>query len=341
MRPLFLLSLPRAGSTLVQRVLGAHPEIHTVSEPWLLLPHVYATRHHGIRAEYWQESACEAIGDFQLTLAGGPDTYRQALREFALTLYRAAGESEPTYFLDKTPHYHAIADDLAELFPDARFVILWRNPLSVLASLLTTFRDSRFEPYLFDFDLASGVANLTAFAEHSEGRAHAVRYEDLVGPSGEDHWRALFAYLDLTFDADLLRGYVDVEFQGRYGDMSSWHLRKITSENRDKWKLSVRGRVRQAWCRRWLRGIGVAQLRTMGYDLDTLLAELEMVPARGSGIVDLVHLATSLAEARVRAAALSIPDSPRPRGGSYERRRNGSDGGTSGLRHADRRKEVE
>jgi hypothetical protein len=39
--PLFLLSLPRSGSTLAQRILAAHGGIATTSEPWILLPYLY------------------------------------------------------------------------------------------------------------------------------------------------------------------------------------------------------------------------------------------------------------------------------------------------------------
>lgn len=318
MRPLFLLSLPRAGSTLVQRVLAAHPEISTVSEPWLLLPHLYATRAHGVRAEYWQESAAEALEDFCRELDEGEARYRSALSQFALSLYHAAVETETKYFLDKTPHYHAIASELPELFPDAKFIVLWRNPLAVLTSMLTTFRDSRFEPYLFQFDLFNGLENLTAFATTAAHTVHSVRYEDLVGSDAERHWAELFGYLELDFDKSLLDRFNLVEFRGRFGDMSSWHFTELSSENLDKWKASLAGRVRQAWCRRWLRWIGEARLCTMGYDLRVLLAELDAVPARGSGLVDLVHLCGSLAGARLRAAALALPDSPRPRGEKYE-----------------------
>ena len=69
-RPLFLLCLPRSGSTLVQRVLASHAEIATVSEPWLLLPLLYSIREHGIRAEYWHQTAAQAIADFIEELPG-------------------------------------------------------------------------------------------------------------------------------------------------------------------------------------------------------------------------------------------------------------------------------
>jgi len=89
-QPIFLLSLPRSGSTLVQRVLAAHEEVATAPEPWLLLPQVYATRERGILAEYVQVSAARAIGEFADRLPGGRATYDEALRGFVLDLYERA-----------------------------------------------------------------------------------------------------------------------------------------------------------------------------------------------------------------------------------------------------------
>ena len=37
-RPIFIFSAPRSGSTLLQRVLAAHTQVATASEPWILLP---------------------------------------------------------------------------------------------------------------------------------------------------------------------------------------------------------------------------------------------------------------------------------------------------------------
>lgn len=57
---MFLISQPRAGSTLLQRILGSHPDIHTVSEPWLMLQPLYALRPDGYRAEYNEHLARNA-----------------------------------------------------------------------------------------------------------------------------------------------------------------------------------------------------------------------------------------------------------------------------------------
>ena len=81
-RPLFLFCLPRGGSTLVQRVIAAHPKVSTLPEPWLLLPLVYATREQGARAEYWHEATAQSVKDFSERLPAGtvkiPDRQTQA-----------------------------------------------------------------------------------------------------------------------------------------------------------------------------------------------------------------------------------------------------------------------
>ena len=87
-RPLFLMSLPRTGSTLVQRVLAAHPGVATASEPWLLLPLLYARREDGIRAEYCHMVAANAIADFAEAREGGTAAFDQRLREFVQGVYQ-------------------------------------------------------------------------------------------------------------------------------------------------------------------------------------------------------------------------------------------------------------
>lgn len=309
MRPLFLLSLPRSGSTLVQRVLGAHPRVATVSEPWLLLAPLYATRVGGVRAEYNHETAAGALEDFCAELPGGRDDYRAAVREFALGLYARAGGEDADWFLDKTPHYHPLAAELPAVFPDAAFVFLWRQPLDVTASFLDSFRAGRFEPYQFAFDLFDGVASLTAARAAAGERAHAVRYEDLVG--GDDApWRAIFEHLELDFDPELLRRFTQTELRGRYGDRS--RAASIGAGSVGNWRAHAGSRVANAWCRRYVRWIGRERMSTMGYDHDATLRAVEAVPHDAPGALDALHLARSrLAHAR-RTRALRLPEGPRP-----------------------------
>src|SRR5438309_4568144 len=100
-QPIFIFSVSRSGSTLVQRVIAAHEGVATASEPWLLLPHAYALRPDGVRAEYFHPLMARALQDFCATLPDGVEDYRRGIREFALGLYQRAAGDGARYFLDK------------------------------------------------------------------------------------------------------------------------------------------------------------------------------------------------------------------------------------------------
>ena len=72
---IFILSQPRAGSTLLQRMLASHPEVHTLSEPWVMLHPLYALRTAGYQAEYNYRAAQEALRVFVEALPGGAEDY--------------------------------------------------------------------------------------------------------------------------------------------------------------------------------------------------------------------------------------------------------------------------
>jgi len=102
--PIFLISLPRSGSTLVQRVLANHPGIETTSEPWLLLPFLYTLKKKGVYAEYAHKEVFSAIREFINELPCGEADYLEEMRSFILALYgKANKKKEAKYFLDCSP----------------------------------------------------------------------------------------------------------------------------------------------------------------------------------------------------------------------------------------------
>src|SRR5436190_16169760 len=331
-RPLFLFCLPRGGSTLVQRVIAAHPKVSTLPEPWLLLPLVYATREQGARAEYWHEATAQSVKDFSERLPAGSDDIDAAIRGLALELYEKAAEPGTTYFLDKTPHYHFIAADIVRLFPEAKLVFLWRNPLSVLASLLETFRAGKFQPAYFMRDLADGYLNLVAASQAAGERAYRVRYEELVGGQ-EEQWRGLFEYLELDYDQTVLSRFAEVDLKGRYGDpIGTRKYTSLSTEALSKWTQTVGGRRRKAWCRSYLDRLGDETLAAMGYELPELRRELDAVPARRSSVRDLGDLGVSVAGQAARDAALRFREAPRPIGAAYGQPRRFRDGAQAATR---------
>jgi hypothetical protein len=275
--PIFIFSITRSGSTLLQRVIGSYPDVATVSEPWLLIPLLYTLRRRGIAAEYTHPLAVDAIEDFCLQLPCGVEDYRAELRRFILRLYAKAAPADGVrYFVDKTPPYFFVIDEILELFPDAKCIVLWRNPLMVLASLIEldggVWDPARYRENLFD-----GLAKLVRAHGRYPERLCAVRYEDLVtGDHGP--WRRLCSYLDIEFDAASLTRFADLRLQGRMGDpLGVDRYSALSTEPLHKWRRRINNPLRKAWADRWLRWLGRERLRSMGYDLDELRADLRSV----------------------------------------------------------------
>lgn len=277
-KPLFLFSLPRSGSTLAQRILAAHEDVATVSEPWILLPYFYTLRNRGIYAEYNHSSAVLAVEDFCEALPGGREDYVTELRELALRLYARTARNGERYFLDKTPRYHLISGDVVEAFPDGKHLFLWRNPLAVVASIMETWGRGKWNLYRHKVDLFDGLEELVrAYERHGEV-VHAVRYEDLL-TDPEETWKGVFRYLELPFDPSILGKFNGVELNGRKGDPTGTRrYAGVSREPLERWRAVLNSPVRKAWCRRYLRRLGAGRLAVMGYDLDVLLDELDSLP---------------------------------------------------------------
>lgn len=293
--PIFIFSLPRSGSTLTQRLLATHPEVSTASEPWILLPFFYMRIRGGVYAEYAHRIAFKAIEDFCAGLPGGPSDFLQEIREVTLRLYRARSRPDAKYFVDKTPRYHVISREIVKLFPEAKFVFLWRNPLAVISSMIETWGAGRWNIYEFEFDLFDGLEGLISGQRHAGPRACSLQFEDVVGEESEARER-LFEKLGFEFDATRTGQFSTVQLTGRMGDHTGrGRYVNLSQEPLERWKHTLGSPIRKMWCRRYLRWIGKERLAVMGYDLDSLMQELDSIPARISAIPsDILRMAFGL-----------------------------------------------
>lgn len=278
-RPVFVFSVSRSGSTLVQRVIGSHAGIATASEPWLLLSLAYTLRPRGVDAEYVHPLMVEAIDDFCATLPGGRADYLAELRRFALSLYEKSAAPGDVAFLDKSPPYCLVAEEIMSLFPEGRFVFLWRNPLSILASMIETW--GPWHPTMMSSDLFLGLPRLIAAYEAHRERAFAVGFEELTGAGGEAEraWSELMGYLGVPFEPDALERFAELRLNGRMGDPTGvGRYDRISAEPREKWRRALGNPLRREWARRYLRFLGAPRLAEIGYRLGALEADLDRSP---------------------------------------------------------------
>jgi hypothetical protein len=279
-QPIFIFSITRSGSTLVQRIVAAHEGVATVSEPWLLLPLLYTRRDQGVVAEYSHNMATSAIEDFCKELPAGDEDYRRELHDFVLRLYEKAAGQGATHFVDKSPPYYFVVDEIIRLFPEAKFVFLWRNPLSIVASIIETWHRGQWRSTAHSEDLFIGLPHLIATYRANRPYVHSVRFEDLVAGDLEPAWKGLMQYLRIPFDPQTLNRFSEVKLSGRAGDpVGVKAYSALSTEPMQKWKSTLANPLRREWCRRYLRYLGNDRLATMGYDGNQLIRELDSQPA--------------------------------------------------------------
>jgi hypothetical protein len=278
-QPVFVFSLPRSGSTLVQHVLDGSDEVGTAPEPWVLLPFLYAMRTDGHCAEYDEGPAVMALREFVDAMPAGLADYRAELGAFVTRLYGRAGGPGVRYFVDKTPRYYFVIDEIFDLFPQAKFIFLWRNPLAILASIVETWGRGKWSIGRWDTDLSIGVDRLVRARLKYQDCSFSVRYEDLMTDPATS-WRELFAYLDLPFDPSYLTISDRARLRGRMGDQGGYYAYdRLSSEPLEKWKSTIANPLRKRRAKRYLRWIGAERLSVMGYDATRLTEELDALPS--------------------------------------------------------------
>lgn len=296
MKLIFLLSLPRSGSTLLQRLLAGHPEISTRTEPWLLLPLLYMIKEEGVLADYSHKHSCLAIKEFLGSIDQGKNQFESCVRQFAKDLYKCSCDQGESYFLDKTPRYTIIANQLLEIFPDEKFIFLWRNPLSIIASIIKTFRGNKFMFLGSTVDLYEGFNCFYNSYEHNKDKVFSIKYEDLIIQS-DKHLGELFEYLSLEPDSTIVEKFSDVFLSGTYGDKTGYSKKNnLNIDSINSWKNIINNPVRKFWCRRYLKWIGPRRLNEIGYPYHELVEELNNIPNHYTCIMsDLICLAINYA----------------------------------------------
>jgi hypothetical protein len=274
---IFLISMPRSGSTMLQKMLGAHTQIYTRSEPWVMLHPLQALKTNGIYARYDASLAARGANDFVHGLPGGRASYQKKLAEFLLSLYGDyLQDSRKARFLDKTPRYYEIFDDLQELFPRAKFIILYRNPLAVFASILSTWvKDNYALINNYKIDLEEGVRFLERdFSGYSN--TYMVRYEDLLS-APEKQFEQLCAFLQLNFESSCVNyGERMTGEQWQFGDQKTVSMKmRPDIEHAESWRRELSQPVVRKLLLDYLNTLDRTSLSRLGYDFDSTRSILE------------------------------------------------------------------
>lgn len=276
----FLVSLPRSGSTLLQRMLSVSTDIACTAEPWVMLPFWGMRDPSAGRAVYFHHTAANAINDFIAGMPAGEKVFDAGVRAYAETIYQGAAQGK-RYFLDKTPRYFLMLPMLRRIFPEARFIVLTRNPLAVLASIGETFYHGRFMWPDYWIDWLEGHAALANAINTPDANLRVVRYESLAERPAEV-LRELCDWLDLPYSDAMISEYREKALHGRMGDPTGIKsYAGVSNASLHKWQSFWGTDYRRGIARRMLDRIGDERLAQLGYprtELETLLVAMPLEP---------------------------------------------------------------
>ncbi len=277
---IFLISQPRAGSTLLQTILENHPKIQTTSEPWTMLHSVYALRDRGYETEYNATWAKSALKDFLQMLPDGEEAYIEGLRRMHTYLYECAlTQSGKDYFLDKTPRYYHIIPELYRIFPEAKFIILLRNPLAVMCSIVSTWiQKDWFELKQYQHDLIKAPQLLLKGIEGlGKQNCLVLHYESLL-KNPEQEIEKICDKLNIDFLPEMISYRHDNSPKLGFGYKDQkrdvYLTGKPKPENLDKWLSATK--EPQLWrvVDDYLEFLGQETVSQMGYSYKQLRQQL-------------------------------------------------------------------
>ncbi len=284
---IFLLSQPRAGSTLLQYILSGHPHIGATPEPWIMLHPIYARRRTGIEAEYFFNRYRTALDGFLRIFPEGETLHDEAVRAYALTLYnRACEHLGSTHFVDKTPSYTLIIPELHRIFPQARFIFLLRNPLAVLHSILKTWvRDDYTRLAKHRYSLLGAPQHLVEGIKLTGEKGIVVHYETLVSRPRETV-ADLCAALGLEFTPAMLEYSRQLPSDAAMGDPTGvYKHQRPGTHSLDTWHALGERRQTRHFALAYLDALGAETLYDLGYDPASLRSAIEAQPCSPGKVI--------------------------------------------------------
>lgn len=199
--PIFIVGMPRAGSTLLEQILASHSQVEGTME----LPNVMGiARDLGTEGEgRWPESFCGVMQ----RLEGGRWT---ELGERYLAETALQRKTPAPRFVDKQPNNFLHAGLILLMLPNARIIDARRHPMSCCFS---NFKQHFAHGQKFSYDLADLARYYRDYVElmaHFDavfpGCILRVHYEDMVSDT-EAQVRRMLDYCELPFEEACLRFY--------------------------------------------------------------------------------------------------------------------------------------
>jgi len=192
--PIFILGMPRSGSTLIEQILSSHPLIEGTQE----LPDIPALA---------ARTAGDGIG-YPRSLEGLDAAAARALGAEYLERTRIQRKTDRPFFIDKLPNNWLHAGFITLILPNAKIIDARRHPLDCcFSNFKQHFARGQSFSYALD-DMGQYYADYVDLMRHFDavlpGAVHRVIHERLLDET-EAEVRRMLDHLGLDFDPACLR----------------------------------------------------------------------------------------------------------------------------------------
>jgi tetratricopeptide (TPR) repeat protein len=197
--PIFVIGLPRSGSTLIEQILASHSQVEGTAE----LPYV------GQGTASLNLNRADGVNYPEAMKELGPDHFKSLGQKYlrATQMHRTEGARR---FIDKMPNNFPAVGFIHLILPNAKIIDARRHPLD---SCLSCFRQlfARGQPFTYDLtDIGEYFLEYQRLMDHWHdvlpGRVLTVQYEDVV-QDFENQVRRLLDYCELPWEDSCVRFY--------------------------------------------------------------------------------------------------------------------------------------
>lgn len=196
--PIFIIGMPRSGTSLVEQILASHPDVHGAGEL------------HLFRSTAAEIAGPEATNSLGSALVRMPADRFASIGEQYSTGVRGLAGGKPRV-TDKLPGNFLFAGAIALALPRARIIHIRRDPMDNLVSIFRADFGS-LHKHVYDLaELGDYYVRYRRLMQHWDavlpaGRIYHLDYRALVADQ-EGETRRLLAHCDLEWSDSCLRFY--------------------------------------------------------------------------------------------------------------------------------------
>ena len=226
--PIFIVGLPRAGSTLLEQILASHSQVEGTAE---LMDIIAISRKLG------DKNRENPAGKYPEILAELTQEQVRELGESYLETTRIQRTTDAPFFIDKMPNNFLHAGLIHLILPNSKIIDARRHPMGgCFSGFKQLFARGQTFTYSLE-DIGKYYRDYVRVMDHWDdvlpGRVHRVQYEEMVSDT-EAQIRALLEYCGLEFEEQCLRFY---ETERSIRTPSAEQVRKpIYKEGMEQWR---------------------------------------------------------------------------------------------------------